>query len=157
MFSEFKSYEAFFYGLCDATFFEVWCLGSLGVIPKIYLFSLILLFTVTGHITIHSNPNLDFHLCFHSNPINPCPLWKPYNPYCFIAYSPPKPNHNSSKPKLYQICPGVLNQITLFPLVLHHYYWWRKLHECCVIFHGPRLYDLSFRLNLILNYIKWLG
>ena len=66
MFSEFKSYEAFFYGLSDATFSEVWCLESLGVIHKIYLFSLILLFTVTLHITIHSKPNLDFHLCFHS-------------------------------------------------------------------------------------------
>ena len=51
MFSEFKSYEAFFYGLCDATFSEMWYLGSLGVIPKIYLFSLILPFTVTVHIT----------------------------------------------------------------------------------------------------------
>ena len=65
MFSEFKNYT-FFYDLCDATFSEMWCLGSLGVIPRIYLFSLILLFTVTIHITVHSNPILDFHLYFHS-------------------------------------------------------------------------------------------
>ena len=31
MFSKFKSYEAFFYGLCDATFSEVLCQGTLGV------------------------------------------------------------------------------------------------------------------------------
>ena len=76
MFLEFKSYAffyglcdatfSFFYGLCDATFSEEWCLGSLGVIPRVYLFSLNLPFMVTIHITVYSNPNLDFHVCFHS-------------------------------------------------------------------------------------------
>ena len=98
---------------CNAKEPWVWCLGRLGVIPRIYLFSLILQFMVT----VHNNPNLDFsHLFSFSNPINPCPLWKPYNPYYFLAYSPPKPNPNSSKPKLNQICLGVLNQILLFLL-----------------------------------------
>ena len=31
MFSELKSYKAFFYGFSDATFSEVWCQGTLGV------------------------------------------------------------------------------------------------------------------------------
>ena len=51
MFSEFKSNEAFFYGLCDATFSEVWCLGSLGVIPRYLSF---ILFYFTVHVTVHS-------------------------------------------------------------------------------------------------------
>ena len=96
----------------------MWCLGSLGVISRIYLFfKKKILFMVTVHITVHSNPNLDFSPLFSfPEPINPCPLWRPYNTYYFLAYSPPKPNHNSSKPNLNQICTSVLNQILLFPL-----------------------------------------
>ena len=73
----------------------------------IYLFSLNLLFTITIHSTIHSNPNLDFHLFFFSfwNPTNPCPLWKLYSLLFSSLFPTKKPNPNSSKPKLYQICP----------------------------------------------------
>ena len=33
---------------------------------------------VTVHITVHSNPNLDFHIVSSPNPTIPLPLWKPY-------------------------------------------------------------------------------
>ena len=118
MFSEFKSY-AFFYGLCDATFSKVWCLGSLGVIPRIYLFSLNLLFMLTIHITVHSNLNLDFYLCFHSKTL--LILVHLENPIIPIIFYP-IPHQNLTlilqNPSYTRSAPDVLNQILLFPLVL---------------------------------------
>ena len=81
------------------------------------------LFTVIVYIIVHSNPNLDFsHLFSFSDPINHCLLWKPYNPYYFLSYSPPKPNPNSSKSKLYQIYPLCSKLIFVVPLVLLQYH-----------------------------------
>ena len=81
--------------------------------------------------TIHSyclhhyswQPKSWFSLFFSfPDPINPCPLWKPYNLYYFLAYSPPKPNPNSSKPKLYQIHPWCSKSKFVVPLVLLQYH-----------------------------------
>ena len=73
---------------------------------SIFLF-LILVFTVTVHKTVHrtvhSYPYLGFHFVSSPNPTIPFPLRKSYNRFHFLAYSPPKPNSNSSKLKLYQI------------------------------------------------------
>ena len=108
MFSEFKSNEAFFYGLCDATSSEVWCLGSLGVIPR-YLSFILFYFTVHGSLfTAQEQPPKPWLFSFISspNPTNPCPLWKPYYLSYFLAYFPPKPNPKPSKQGYYQICPN---------------------------------------------------
>ena len=91
------------------------------VVPRIYLFSLILLFTITAHITVHSNPNLDFHLCFHSKTLL---ILVPFvNPIIPIIFSP-IPHQNLTlilqNPSYTRSASGVLNQILLFPLVLHH-------------------------------------
>ena len=86
---------------------------------RIYLFSLVLLFTFTIHITVHTYPNLDFHLCFHSEILL---IFVPFgNPIITIIFQP-IPHQNLTlilQTKLYQIYPSVLNQSLLFPLFLH--------------------------------------
>ena len=96
----------------------VWCsLPSLGAMPTIYLsFFLILIFTVTVHITVHSNPNLGFHFVSSPNPTIPFPLRKSYNLFHFLAYSPPKPKPNSSKLKLYKISKSSKSGFVCSPL-----------------------------------------
>ena len=107
------------------------------------------LFTVTIYITVHSNPNLDFsHLFSFSDPINPCLIWKPYNPYYFLSYSPPKPNPNSSKSKLYQIYPLCSKLIFVVPLILLQYH---KLFPSIFFF-----FFWSFYFNMNFLTIIWL-
>ena len=92
--------------MCDAT------IGTLGVMLRksrcdAYNLSIFFNFTIHGYYSHHysQQPKYWFSPLFSFwNPTNPCPLCKPYNPYYFLANSPPKPNPNSSKPKLYQIC-----------------------------------------------------
>ena len=101
------------YGLCDATFSKVWCQGTLGVMPRksrcdaknLFIFFNFIIHGYHSHHCSQQSNSWFSPLFSFPNPINPCSLWKPYNPYYFLAYSPPKPNPNSSKPKLYQICP----------------------------------------------------
>ena len=101
----------------------MWYQGTLGVMLRksrcdssnlsFFFFN----FTIHGSLfTAQEQPPKPWLFSFVSSPnsTNPCPLWKPYYPYYFLAYSPPKPNPNSSKPKLYQI-----------------YSWFSKSNFCC--------------------------
>ena len=95
------------------------------------------------------------------DPINPYPLWKPYNLYYFLAYSPPKPNPNSSKPKLYQIHPWCSKSKFVVPLVLLQYhmlfpsiFFYLFIYFFFFFFFFCLLWSFYFNMNLLT--IIWL-
>ena len=86
------------------------------------------------------------------HPINPCPLRKPYSPYYFLANSPPKFNPNSSKPKLYQICPWCSKSEFVVPLVLLQYH---KLFPSNFFFFWSFYFNMNFLTIIWLQRWDW--